>query len=286
MCGGEFRPSNFGHSGVRSVPEFTTSQWRWLGLPGTYLFYRLCIFLYQLIWNILCIVNYGPPYYSNERPTYVFFVYASHWGYCMLTLYFFTALVSAVVYHAYGKKDTAIDHIEMAERGASSNDVSETLRLPLPWYMRLNWFIQNIAFASGLTIVLLFWAIDYDPATAKIHPFNVHVHGVNAFLILFDLFVIASPIRVLHVIYPMIFLALYGFFTYIYYACGGLNPEGEVYLYKIVNWKTNPGMAVGAFGGMMFVLIPLAHFLLYGLYRLRLCISDSIHRRSGGDKLA
>lgn len=62
---------------------------------------------------------------------------------------------------------------------------------------------------------------------------NAEVHIINSVYVLIDLWVVASPLRILHFYIPFIYLI----FTLIYYYAGGLTPDGGTAIYPIMDWE-------------------------------------------------
>mgnify|MGYP001552590593 CR=1 FL=1 len=55
---------------------------------------------------------------------------------------------------------------------------------------------------------------------------------------------------------------------------------GNPYIYSALNWNS-PAMASALFLGLTFVAVPLVHFIIFLLYRLRLCIYMSCKKHDG-----
>lgn len=66
---------------------------------------------------------------------------------------------------------------------------------------------------------------------------NAEVHIINSVYVLIDLWVVASPLRILHFYIPFIYLTIYLIFTLIYYYAGGLTPDGKSAIYPIMDWE-------------------------------------------------
>ena len=159
-----------------------------------------------------------------------------------------------------------------ANAGARQTDTSATLS----WYFKLTWLLQNVAFDAALFVVLLFWIVDFDPAVTNVTVFNVHIHGVNLFLVLVDLFLIASPYRLLHMIYPCTMALVYYLFTIIYYYSGGTNEysvdevNGNSVIYKgTLDWENAVTTTSIIMTIVITVVVPLIHLLFFGFYHLR-----------------
>ena len=68
---------------------------------------------------------------------------------------------------------------------------------------------------------------------------SLNVHGVNAVYVLVDLFITGIPVRLYHVIYPMLFSLIYLIFSLVYVYSGGTNPDGDNFIYDALNFKTD-----------------------------------------------
>ncbi len=61
----------------------------------------------------------------------------------------------------------------------------------------------------------------------------------------------------------------------IYYAAGGTDDEGNPYIYDILDWGNNPGLAVG-YVGVSIVSVVVLHAVIGLFTYIRLKISDSV----------
>lgn len=52
---------------------------------------------------------------------------------------------------------------------------------------------------------------------------NILSHALNAGIMFLDLLIVAYPLRLYHVIQPIVFGVSFGFFSFIYYLCDGKN---------------------------------------------------------------
>ena len=78
------------------------------------------------------------------------------------------------------------------------------------------------------------------------------------------------PWNIWHLWYPMLYSILYLIFNVIYIVpFEGLNPKGSPWIYKILDWKENPGRSVLMSLGLIFVAVPLASVALYFLTKFR-----------------
>ena len=109
----------------------------------------------------------------------------------------------------------------------------------------------------------------------QIHYGIFHVHGSNALYVIIDIFITATPVRLLHVIHGMLYVVIYVVFSVIYTLSIG-EP-----IYHILDWKSKPGLAAAYAVPCMLIVVPLIWLILYGLYRLRLMIADRCCGKSG-----
>lgn len=138
-----------------------------------------------------------------------------------------------------------------------------------PWYFKIQWAMQYMMCPSEIFITGLYWYLEYDPGEA--HFYSVNVHGVGLLLAVVDFLLVANPFRFLHVIYLTLYSITYFAFTLIYYLAGGLNPEGETFIYEgVLDWGASPGMTVVVVLTVLFVAGPVLTGVFFLLYLLKL----------------
>lgn len=99
---------------------------------------------------------------------------------------------------------------------------------------------------------------------------DVITHGINAVYVIVNVSVSSVPIRIYHFFHGVIFGVVYAVFTVIYYAAGGTNHQDKAYIYPVLDWNS-PGLTLAYCVAVIFVAMPLCHFLIYGIYALRRC---------------
>jgi len=104
-------------------------------------------------------------------------------------------------------------------------------------------------------------------------PMSQLKHSLNTIYVVVDMFANAMPVRIYHVIYPLLMGLVYTIFNVLYFVNDGLGPNGHPYAYDLMDWRYPLGSTVTVLLG--FVLSSIAQFLLYGFYRARL----AAHRR-------
>lgn len=93
-------------------------------------------------------------------------------------------------------------------------------------------------------------------------------HSVTAVVAILDLLLGGVPVRLLHVLYPILSALFYVIFTVIYYALGGHGPGWSTAIYPVLAWHS-PGDALMTFA-LEVLLVILLHCFVYMIYRLRL----------------
>jgi len=165
-----------------------------------------------------------------------------------------------------------------------------------PLIYSVSWGMQSAFTVVAIYISIIYWGILNKYVVdnnliqgAWLNFLNFFLHGVNSISCIIDMFITARPVKFGHVYLPVIFGLYYTVFSLIYWAAGGtgicrcedgIEVEGCVihcdsYIYPILDWEDNAGMAVL----MIFISIlalALVQGFVFGLYKLR-CL---IHRRT------
>lgn len=102
--------------------------------------------------------------------------------------------------------------------------------------------------------IVLFSALDYGTLA-----FNF----INTLVILIHVVLTAKPLRLLHFYIPMIYFTIYFVFSVVYQRISGN------YIYKILDWN-QVFITIGLAYGVVFILVPLVHLLLFGFVQLRI----------------
>lgn len=83
-----------------------------------------------------------------------------------------------------------------------------------------------------------------------------------------DIVVSGRPCRLMHFYQPFVVWLAYIAFSTIYWAAGGVNENGDHYIYPILDWD-NLGLTVPFVTIGMFVALPITHTFIWGLHLLR-----------------
>jgi hypothetical protein len=153
---------------------------------------------------------------------------------------------------------------------------------------KIQWPLFTVGTESAVAITLLYWALFYEPHS-KQNLFSIdslHVHLINGILAFVDLWVSGVPVRIYHALYSVLFAISYVIFTGVYYAAGGTDPTGNSSIYPFLNYKSNPGSAVGLGIVCSLVLMTSIHTVFYLQFVIRNWITCYIQRRFYGQNKA
>lgn len=249
----ELRLSNF----KVDYPEphlFLASEWQEHPVVCVrlwYVAYRWAWALYHLGWWAASFAMEGGLNASFQRKSY-YFIFLTNWAYMSIVL--LTIVHASIVTCAW-----------FTYRRTAQLPKTTTLRLKVLWVM------QNVVFLPALLITVAYWSLVYSPAF-PITAINVDVHIINSVYVLIDLWISATPIRILHFYIPLCFMFIYLIFTLIYWAVGGTTPDGSTAIYPIMDWEnlqvTLPFVICCA------VFSPLMQMLVWGVYRGRVAARE------------
>lgn len=83
--------------------------------------------------------------------------------------------------------------------------------------------MHNTSLILSLLITIMYWSVIYDDSKDTLDFVNVTTHASNSVFMFIDVIIVAYPVRLLHVVQPLVFALIYGVFTIIYYAVGGTD---------------------------------------------------------------
>lgn len=217
-------------------------------------------------------------------------LFLTQWSFIALNAYLLVALLTTVInfirIYVYPKK-------KRVESSPDSNDDDDddyhsTVKCcryksqmdQITLCDKLTWFLFLVGTQSALLTVLLFWILIGDEEEVEVSvSVNVHVHILNGVVALLEVWVTGIPIHLLHFIYMVLFASTYGVFTGIHYGINGTGIDGERYIYPILDYESQPGVAAGTVIVCILVVCPLIHVLFYLQYLLRDWITSRLQHR-------
>ncbi|XP_078656714.1 protein rolling stone-like [Branchiostoma floridae x Branchiostoma belcheri] len=274
----EFRLKSFGLD-HEECHDFTRSPW--FNSPVPFVVYRTVICLYQI-----CTYATAHSLYGISPKS---LIYLTELGYIILTAH---TIVGAILCFLdfFGSRccpkipedqpKMPEDHPTFPDEGFSATRSTDAIHqtsqpLTIPWYYKGYWVLYNVAFSTGLYITIAFWALLADDEGA----YSILFHAINTVVIVIEVLVSGLPYRLLHLVYPSSFGFAYMLFTVIYWAGGGTDFFGRPWIYPVIDYGGNPGLAAGVAAGSVLVAIPLCHVILFGLALAREMLSGLVKGR-------
>ncbi|KXJ25443.1 protein rolling stone [Exaiptasia diaphana] len=226
--------------------------------------------IYRTVFAVYCT---GWIIYSGTLLDFSWFVYLTNWGYSVVTIYFIFASVVTLWYHYKEKNyaDITTDVKMTNTQSHRSEDGKETkFEFPPKWHHKTLWVIHSIGTNIAVIVTVLYWSLfsSYVDGTGVRFGLDISNHILNCVFMLIDLALSSIPVRILHMVCPMIFGVFYGISTVIYWTI-----ERHA-LYGLLDYGNKPGIAIGLSLGLLFVGIPLTQLFIYGLYSLRLVVVE------------
>lgn len=229
---------------------------------------------------------------NNSNP----FIYLTIWSYLILTLSFVAlSFVSLIHYFQRLKQNRQEETSEVFTTNpegimsSERNDIARNERTQrnvndiyeqYPFFRKLLWMLWTVAACCGLLVTLLYWSLVFKSPTSF---FDISLHCLNSVFILVALLTSLLQVNLLHAVYVMCFGSIYIVFTVIYWAAGGLNDQGERYIYKPLDYENgNHAFVVGTVLISIFLFIPLLQLLIFGLYQLRRYLNKRFYPESDG----
>lgn len=144
-------------------------------------------------------------------------------------------------------------------------------------FMKTSWLLGSIIYVFAIVVSVIYFVALFPSIGVTdgfIHDLNMH--AFNTVLVLIDVAIVARPIRLLHVIYPVMYGVCYLVFSAIYWS---FDHTRNVLYPVVLDWNY-PGTTSGVLVGLTVIGLPLVQLAHFGFYRLRL----SVHRRIYGDE--
>lgn len=235
-------------------------------------------------------------------------VFLTTWTYLALTLYYDAALVSLLVHLCVTRgqhnlrneqtetprmrqnseirtdrwldEDSEKQQLTISEKHAADENsgILDAMRFKscdkITWHMKITWVFANVIYVSALLVTLLFYVAVYNEYSNDFMNFNTHL--LNSVLILIDSFIVARPVRILHVFHSLLYGLAYLVFSIIYWS---KDKENNVLYENIIDFN-RPWRTVWVVCGIALVLVPGFHMLHFGIYRLRLYLYNKYCSRS------
>lgn len=246
--------------------------------------YRIVITCYITVWLVLSTL-WNPVVFGFIWP-----VFMTSWAFFVLCLHLWMGTiltVSHAITHRHFLWEAPPLHRSMGTPIAlneSSGDFPEDGQedvgfvMPsdrLPWFCKLSWVLFSIIANGAIIVSVVFFAALYPQAYPdgdfpSVEDFNLH--AVNTIVVIIELFLSALPVRILHMVFTMMFGLAYtgmSLLLYFFYKKTAIYPE-------VLDWNypVKTGLVVG---GLILVAVPVVQLVLFSLYKLRVFIFRKLY---------
>lgn len=254
-----------------------------------YIIARWIIALYYLAWLVFLFSD------LNVSTAYQL-IYLTIWGFITWSLYLLISAVSCtfkiflcIIQTCRRRNGGNGWNSHMAEPNEEEEISYEVVSWEddqVAWYQKVQWVFFTLGATMQISIVILYWSLLFplkeSPEVYNAPNLNTHLSG--GIVAIIDTFVNGITISIYHVYWPIIYGIVYLVFTGVYYVGGGTDPQGNAYIYYLLDYNTDPGRAVGASLASAFILVPLVHTALYLLSCLRRWLASrlQVYFRKGG----
>ncbi|XP_019628083.1 PREDICTED: protein rolling stone-like [Branchiostoma belcheri] len=225
---------------------FVKSQWSWH--PAVFVTYRVLVAVYLA--GVTCFDGVYHGLSLDHR--YKVLLYLPNLTFVLIAGYFVLMATVTVFYNLPGSSYTSL------------------LRRTLPWYLKLAWLLYNTTAATSVLVTVVHWTLVRETNQQTIDfVIDVNKYILNVAFLFIELIFSGVPVRILHGIYPMVWVALYFVMLVVYWAMGGTGVNGETWVYVFIDYDNSWGLAVAYSLGAAFVAAPIAHCLWFVVYIIR-----------------
>ena len=163
-----------------------------------------------------------------------------------------------------------LNHARLEENRLPSVSSDVFLNSPkqLPLIFKVNWLFSSIALNSSVIVTIVYWVLLFKNQSRNIPYLKWYLrtdrHGIMLLWLILDHFITKLPIRILHFIYPSIFVLLYGIFNVIY-----TKVEGTL-LYPMLDFENKLLWSILILALACLVVVPIVQIFSYWcIYRFR-----------------
>jgi len=117
------------------------------------------------------------------------------------------------------------------------------LFLRMEFCEKASWFLAIITNGICPVVSIFYWAFLFPQLDLAMSFDITFLHLFNTLCVLLDLCVTARPVRISHIIYPILVGLSYATFSLFYCVLGGTDKVGKSWIYPhVLSWK-KPGIA-------------------------------------------
>ncbi|XP_014275598.1 protein rolling stone [Halyomorpha halys] len=122
-------------------------------------------------------------------------------------------------------------------------------------FMQIYGALQSTAIVTAFGVTFVYWCFVHNPEIHKMNVVNISSHICNSIIMLIDLFMVAHPVKLVDIVFPLFYSLLYTGFNIIYFLCGGTDRKGNPYVYKVLDWRRPVHAISFVHGGLLLLII-------------------------------
>ena len=142
---------------------------------------------------------------------------------------------------------------------------SFSIFLDLRWFHKVVWILFEVSCGVAFIITVAYWSL----LEINLSPFSINNHLINAIIMLLELLVNRIPIRILHFYNLFFFSIIYIVFSLILHGSGFSSA-----IYPVLDWEQNWRLALGLALGIVLLVAPLVHLIVFGIYSVRKAVAS------------
>ncbi len=195
----------------------------------------------------------------------LYFAYLTSWAFLTFNAYLVIATISTTVSYLSAhfinpREEREFSREKFGVRHRPSGCFGHADNV-LCWYQKLHWLSFTIGSETAFVITLLYWVLLYRGG--HVSAISANTHLTNGLVAIADLWVCGLPVHLLHVVYLMLFGALYVVFTGIYFVVS----DSVIYT-KFLDYEDMLGVAIAVVLCSILLLLPVVHTICFYLQYL------------------
>ena len=227
-------------------------------------------------------------------------IFITNWSSLLLLISTTLAAIMTLIFiikpFKLAKRQRARAHTKICSDTETSGNESYNRRDDIHWTVKIFWVLYITSQTVIIMVCIGFWSTQYEDCINRgtennitsslidrntstgeqecgVDFLSIHMHGINAVLVICDIFLSLVPLNTLHFLYPCTFTLIYVVFSGIYYAADGTNESGDPYIYSNLNYGESPVMS--SIAAILLVFIPA---FLYVIPLLLACVRDGVYK--------
>ncbi|CAI9737372.1 Hypothetical predicted protein [Octopus vulgaris] len=223
----EFKPENAGLN-HEDPSVFVKSQWPFD--QRLYVLYRVVVAMGFIAWIIADVIDETEKFYKDRF--WIWFIFATNWSFVLLTL---TTIVEAICCTYYCVAARGL--LGKYRYNKQNIDAHYFQSMPIP--LKVLWLLYNLAANTAIVITISYWSYIFFMEHSKFLMTNMSKmkHMLNTVYVILDLMIASRPIRIFHMLFPVMLGSIYAIFNATYFLNDGTILDGRHYAYNVLNWN-------------------------------------------------